>query len=252
MTGPDGGAARRRRYQLSRDALILHCPGPLRHPRHPVHREWEAAKAAFFADDSTRGACGAHDDLTIITYNTRSAPCLLERCVAHLGVSGLVVLGGEKDDWSLEYKISLVLDYLRSRACRSEYVLCLDGDDVLVLADPGLILARFLRVRCEALFTSTAWDWPPSRECWEFESSVAAPADHAHCHLNSGGYLARRGYLMTALTEVAEAMAQRQPWCDTPQGFDDQLAWRHMHRRYHPAIRVDARCEIFIRFDANR
>jgi hypothetical protein len=223
----------------------------LRSRRNPFHREWDAACARFFADESLRGAWRDRDDLEILTYNTRGAPYLLERCFAHLGLR-LVVLGGGKDDWRWDYKISLVRDYLRSGSCGSEFVLCLDGDDVLVLADPAVILRRFLRRNCEMLFSSTAWNHPASSECWRFEESVAVPADRAHCHLNAGGYLAGRGYLTAKLDEVMAGAEARSPWCTTTEGFDDQLAWRHMHRRYFPAIKVDSPCRVFIRFDPAR
>jgi hypothetical protein len=29
-------------------------------------------------------------------------------------------------------------------------------------------------------------------------------------------------------------------------GFDDQLAWRHLHRRYYPEIKVDAARRVFV------
>jgi hypothetical protein len=243
---------RQRRYTLTRDALILHCPDPLRAPDNPFHPEWLEACRRFFADESLRGACRDRENLTIITYNTREAPCLLEKCFEHLGLSELVVLGSEKEDWCWEYKISLVWEYLQSGSCRTEYVMCLDGDDSLVLADPEVVLNRFIKSDCEMLFTSTAWDWPPSADCWQFEESVSSPADWAHCHLNAGGYLGRRSYVTARLAEIMAAIARQDAWCMTPRGFDDQLAWRQLHRRYYPAIKVDATSDVFIRFDPDR
>lgn len=245
-------SSRQPHYGLSRDALIIHCPGPLRSPGNPLHRDWDRACASFFADDSLRGAYASHADLTIITYNSYLLPCLLERCLAHLGVDGLVVLGRGKTDWTWEYKVSLVRDYLASDACRSEYVLCLDGYDVLVLSGPSVILRRFMRSGCQMLFCSTAWDWPPSPECRRFEESVTAPADRAHQHLNAGGILARRSFLEPRLAEIMDAAGKQRPWCFARHGFSDQLAWRHLHRRYYPAIRVDTSCDLFVRFDADR
>lgn len=243
---------RQRRYGLSRDALILHCPNPLRSASNPFHVKWIQACTSFFADESLHGTFYNHQELTIITYNNRGVPCLLERCLAHLGVTELVILGADKNDWRWEYKISLVRDYLRSGSCRTEYVLCLDGDDALFLADPGLILHRFLRSDCQMLFCNTVWDWPHSPQCRQFEESVATRADLVHCHLNAGGYLARRSYLTARLDEILEAITHNRAWGFAQHGFSDQLAWRYLHRRYYPAMRVDSSCRIFMRFDHNR
>jgi hypothetical protein len=243
---------RRQRYGLTRDSLILHCPGPLRSPLYPNGREWEQACERFFADESVRGTCAGLDDLTIITYNNSSASCLLERCLAHLGVANLVVLGRGQQGWGWDLKISLVLDYLRSGACSSDYVLCLDGYDVLMLADPRLILEWFLASGAHVLFCGTASDWPPSPACRRFEEAVAAPADLTHCHLNAGGYVARRAYLEPCLAEITRAIVDQRPWCLTRRGFSDQLAWRHLHARYYPSIRIDTSCRIFARFDRHR
>lgn len=243
---------RQRRYAMRWDALILHCPGPERESANPVAQEWAEACEAFLADDELAGRGTDCDDLTIVTYNTRAEPCLLERCLAHLGVRNLAVLGKGLSGWRWSDKIELVYDYLESGAVTSEYVLCLDGDDVLVLDDPALVFQRFLQLDCEMLFCATRGDWPPSPECAAFEDSVAPEADPAHRHLNAGGYLARTSYLGPRLKEVMAAMAGHADWCTAEHGFDDQLAWRQLHRRYYPQMRVDTSCRVFLRFDDDR
>ena len=35
-------------------------------------------------------------------------------------------------------------------------------------------------------------------------------------------------------------------------GFNDQLAWRRLHKRHFPALRVDSRSRIFKRYDLFR
>jgi hypothetical protein len=245
-------SSRQRRYGLRWDALVLHCPGPERSPLNPFHVQWVAACDAFFGDATTRGTVADHDALTIITYNNRPEPQLLECCLDHLGLHRYVVLGKGLADWRWSYKIELVHEYLSSGTCMTKYVLCLDGDDVLVLADPALILERYLELGCEMLFCGTRGDWPPSEQCAAFEDSVAADADPAHRHLNAGGYLATTAFLAARLEEIVTAMAGRAPWCTAEHGFDDQLAWRHLHRRHHPSIRVDAGCRVFLRFDEDR
>lgn len=241
---------RQRRYGLRRDALILHCPKGLRATTNPFHVEWEAACSAFFSDPSYKGLAPSLDELTVLTYNTRPEVGLLERCLARLGITDLVVLGRGLPGWSWSYKISLVLAYLRSGQCTTPYVLCLDDDDVLVIEDLAVVLDRFLSIGCQMLFSNTHADWPPSPECAAFEASLSDDPDH--CHLNAGGYVASTAYLTLRLEEIERGLVAHAPWCMTDRGFDDQLAWRHMHRLHHPDIQIDRECRIFVRFDDRR
>jgi hypothetical protein len=230
--------------------LVVHCPNPLRVPSNPWCQVWEETCAKFLANESVRGSAAGHSDLTIITYNNHGAPSLLERCLAHLGVENVVVLGQDKADWRWEYKISLVWDFLRSGACDTEHAMCLDGDDVLVLGNPQSILDRFLRSRCEILFCNTMADWPPSAECKQFEESAASGAQPAYRHLSAGGYIGRSAYISDRLSEIMAGITDRNPSFLRADGvFSDQLAWRHMHRIHHPAIRVDTSASIFARLD---
>jgi len=247
----DGDQRRKRLYRLHTDALVLHCPGPLRRPARRTARDWESAQRTFFADQA--GATENCDDpnLTVITYNTRSDLSLLERCSQHLGLRQLVVLGRDLPDWRFEYKIELVRSFLEHVRVR-EYVMCLDAVDVLMLAPPGLVLDRFRQMNTHVLFSSTAWDWPPSRDCWQFENAVAADAPRAHRHLNSGAYIGTTASVKRYIDEIADAIRTQAPWCRARRGFDDQLAWREMHRRHHPSIAVDTGCTIFARFDEHR
>jgi hypothetical protein len=229
--------------------LVIHCPNPIRAPASPWSQVWDKACADFLANESFRGRAAGHDELTIVTWNNHGAPGVLERCLAHLGVTDVVVLGQDKADWCWEYKISLTWDYLESGACGTEYVLCLDGDDVLVIGHPVEIVNRFRRSRCEVLFGNTMNDWPPSAECLQFELSVADGAGPLHRHLNSGGYIGRTAYIRDRLSDIMRGIAGRDSSFLVAGEFDDQLAWRHMHRLHHPAIRIDTSATIFARLD---
>jgi hypothetical protein len=47
-----------------------------------------------------------------------------------------------------------------------------------------------------------------------------------------------------------KGIADHDPSFLTADGtFDDQLAWRHMHRIHHPAINVDTCASVFARLD---
>jgi hypothetical protein len=230
---------------------VLHCPTPQRAASVPFHHEWDAACEAFFADGSLCGAYKDLDELTIVTINTRPTPTLLERCFAHLGLR-LEVLGRGVRDWSWSYKITLVHEWLRAGGCRTPELLYLDGDDVLLIGDPAEVRSRWLQLDSDLLFCNTRGDWPPDVECAKFEDRVYADNDGNHRHLNAGGWIGRTDYIGHCLDEIASAGRTGAAWCHAAHGFDDQLAWRQLHRREHPRMLVDADCTVFLRFDEDR
>ncbi len=241
-----------RLYGLHSDAVVLHCPAPMREPPNPFRHFWAHACRRFFADDALRGRFADLEQLTIITYNTYGEEVLLERCLRRLGLRHHVVLGHDVEQWQWIHKVSLVAEHLDRAQATTEYVMCLDGDDVLVIADPAIALDRFLESRCDMLFCGTRGDQPSSPECKAFEDSVSEYADPRHRHLNAGAYIGRTEFVRKRLREILAAHAAEEPWCFSRYGFDDQLAWRHMHMRHYPAIKIDAACRVFLRFDEDR
>ena len=247
--GTDSREHRATAYGVETDAIVLHCPGPLRDPEHPMHREWELAQSTFFADHNYRGSAQNDLRLKIITYNTKSETSLLESCAAHLGVD-LVVLGAGISDWCWEYKIILVHDYLKKNH-ESELVLCVDAFDTLLLGAPSEIVSRFLSTESTILFASTGSDWPPSQVHRRFEEKAAGLHSPEHRHLNAS-YIGITSEVVDCLSTIRQAIQQNSPWCRTVDGFDDQLAWRELHRRRYPRLKIDHKCVVFARFDKFR
>jgi hypothetical protein len=241
-----------RPYGTLRPAPIYHCPYPMRVTTNPFHREWLGAIDRCLSDEDLRGCCAEVEGLTIVTYNNRPEPQLLERCLDHIGIRNYVVLGKDVQNWTWLHKISLVHDYLASGACNTPYILCLDGDDVIIVRDPADLVNDFLATGTDILFCGTRGDQPPSPECWEFENAVPTYSDPQHRHLNAGCYLGRTDHVHARLGEIAEGIERREGWCFHEGAVDDQLAWRHLHRRYWPAIQVDVACRLFLRFDEDR
>lgn len=248
MNGDDA-AGRRARYGLATEAVVLHCPGPLRSSRNPVEPEWRRAQQQFFADEVSKRAFRDDPGLTLITYNTLPESSLLERCAHHLGFS-VTVLGRGLRDWRWEYKVTLVRDHLRAHEVVG-CVMCLDAADTLLLTGPETLLARFRVTRAGVLFGSTGSDWPPSEPHRRFEASVAADALPAHRHLNAS-YIGTVPDVAACLDEIAEGLQSGMDWCRAEHGFDDQLAWRELHRRHYPRLQIDKHCTIFARFDESR
>lgn len=240
------------KYETRFDGFILHCPLPQRVPDNPFHTQWLGATDRFFGDPSVDRAFTDPENLTILTYNTRPEISLLERCVDRLGLEDLVVLGRGRAGWSWWYKIELVLDFLARGLCTTEHVICLDADDVLIVDDPVRILPAFLAADCDLLFCGTRGDQPPSARCWDFENGAYPSGDPLHRHLNAGCYVGHQDVLRECLEEIATGYRERAEWCHHEGEFDDQLAWRHLHARHFPRLRVDVGCDLFLRFDEDR
>jgi hypothetical protein len=121
-----------------------------------------------------------------------------------------------------------------------------------LLRDPAPLVERFLSCQTDILFCNTIVDWPPNTECRDFES--ATYPDHPfHCHLSAGAYFARTHILLGYLRQLQAAHAAGETWTlGFHARFDDQLAWRHLHRREYPRIKVDASSRIFRRYDIYR
>jgi hypothetical protein len=129
--------------------------------------------------------------------------------------------------------------------------MCLDGFDTLLIGSPQEVLTRFRASSADILFGSTETDWPPSEAHRLFEIAVAAGAPSAHRHLNAS-YIGRTSEVFTHLAAIDRAILSHEPWCHLGSEFDDQLAWREMHRRHYPRLRIDNDCTIFVRFDSKR
>jgi hypothetical protein len=190
-------------------------------------------------------------DVTFITYHNYKFKCLIEQCYEVYGICDYIVLGRDVVRWDWGAKVTLVLDYLESGACTTRYVLCTDADDVLMVRDPGTVLDRFLACSCDLLFCNTFVDYPPDKDCRDFET-LKYYTHPLHCRLSAGAYMAEKESLVRYLRELAEAYNEGAPWALYDGAFVDQLGWRHLHSKYYPKIQVDHRCLIFKRYDLFR
>lgn len=238
-----------RRYGLTHDSIILHCPGPLRAPGGYYEHEWTAACDLALCDRELRANVAWPDGLTVVSYGNRAEKTLLECGLEYLGIRDFAMLRTDARPWVHRYKLEMMLEWLAGGECRSEYLLCLDADDNLIVNDPRYLLDRFHTAGCDVLFGATLNDAPPSPECWAFENSVAEYTDPGHAHLNSGGFIGRADFIRCCAQEILESWRADPGFCETPKRFSDQLGWRRMHRRYYPRIKIDFGCRIFLRFD---
>lgn len=199
-------------------------------------------------ENSGRLVFSRPDNLSLITYNNYQRRILIERCYEAYGINDYVVLGKEISQWDWGAKIKPVLNYLESGTCLSEYIVATDGDDVLMVNNPIAIIELFESYSCDVLFCNTFVDHPPNELYKEFEA-LTYETHQFHCHLSAGGYIGRREALIEFLREIAWAYEEKSDWAMVGKVFDDQLAWRHLHYKYNPRIKVDFKSLIFKRYD---
>lgn len=200
---------------------------------------WERIVADFFAEtQQPRGPC---PDLTILTWNNRRTKTVLEECLDRWGLS-YVTLGRNVPEWRNDMKVYLNATALRE--VKTKYVMALDSDDVIVVAPVPAIIADFESFGCDIVFSTEKNSCPDEPSLTWFEQSIA---ESPYCHLNSGGWIGKteacRRFFDDCLNEHNRDIVAAQP---APHMFrDDQGLTRKTFRRYHPAARLDYRCQIF-------
>jgi hypothetical protein len=154
-----------------------------------------------------------------------------------------------------------VLDYLRSGACATEYVLAADCDDALMRDDPARAVALLQAADCEMLVSSTAYARYRNMPDVKAQTISFAPPELAaerkpRIHLNAGVYIARTAFLVEYLTEAAKYVTDndlpsgaltdmtdaevlaRLP--DFPVGIgSDQTIMRYLFPRFYPRMKID-------------
>lgn len=188
------------------------------------------------------------EQVTVVTYHNYGFKCLIERCYESYGIENYVVLGGHVKDWDWGSKIQIVLDYLLSGVCSTQYILCTDANDVLMVNDPAFLLDRFRSYSCEILFCNTFVDFPICKVCRDFETFTYY-THPLHCRLSAGAYIAEREPLIGYLEKLVAAYQGREPWAMDEGVFTDQLGWRHLHVQHYPKLKVDFQSRIFKRYD---
>lgn len=189
-------------------------------------------------------------NVAFITYSNYKNPTLLERSYKAYAVPHIVV-GRNIQQWNWYSKIITIKEYLDSETNIPEYLVITDANDVLMVNAPSRIVDLFETYSCDILLQGTFADWPPDEELSRFEMTQY-PNHPLHCRLNAGGYMARTQALKVFIKEIVSGFENQKQEFMYQGKFDDQLAWRELHRRHYPRIKVDCRSLIFKRFDLFR
>jgi hypothetical protein len=263
-------------------SLVFHDNGrPVLPELSQGHVYWNSLARQCFQDEKLAGSGRRPSDLEIIVcHNYRDTPDTV-RSLEYLGINDFVHLGGDvpRLRWQNFIKLQLVLDHLQNN-CSAKYILHLDAGDVLVAADPMIILQRFLEeFDCGALFNCEKISSPGSHmrqgaaipdalsnknsfflnvammwfgnynlalddveKNFRIEAFERAHSNTVFPHLNSGCYIGRRDYLI----ELLSAAIAIKGFISTPSfNTSDQILVRENYRSHFPDLQIDDNCRIF-------
>lgn len=206
--------------------------------------------------EPNRGKFRRPDDLTILLVHNRTGKTLMEQSLDCLGVEYTILRLPPEIPWRHTMRITATLDWLRSGACKTDYVLSVDCDDALMRDDPAKAVA--LLGDGEMLVSSTTYaryrNMPDVKAAMlKLAPPKLAQARHPRVHLNAGVYVAKRGFLEEYLTAAsafvtgddlrldgltdAEVLA-RLP--DFPRGVgSDQTIMRYLFPTFYPRMKID-------------
>ena len=204
-----------------------------------MRRYWAFARQSLEERLGSVNACGTNT-MVFITFNNKKFPMLLESFYAKYQVP-VYVLARNWHPWSWMAKIQTVFDFLRG--VDNDYVCVTDADDFILLQHPRCIVERFEESKCDQLHAYSECGWPPNRQCQEFERAKYGQGIHL-----SSAYVGRRTAVIEHLRTVIAWNDASDPRCMRNGKFDDQLAWKNMHRELWPRIKVDSEKRIFGRF----
>jgi hypothetical protein len=197
-----------------------------------------------------------------LLVHDRVGKTIMEQSLEYIGILDYTVLRVKPSGrWHGTIRSTTILDYLKSGACRTEYILFSDSDDAIIRDDPAIAIDLLASNDCEMLISNTSHDeYTGMPEAAQFALNIArhngCNAKQRNIHLNAGVYVARTAFLR----EVFEAMmayvtpadlprktlagltdAQAHAILpDFPRGIgNDQLLMRFLHSQFYPRMKID-------------
>ncbi len=171
--------------------------------------------------------------------------------------------------WRHSLKISSIRDYLKSGACRTDYVLFCDSDDAIMRGDPARAIDALKAAGCDMLVSCTSYArYQGMDEIATWTKSIAPPdlvkQRRGRFHLNSGVYIARADFLTEFMEQamsfvtpddiaggVLYSMTDAEVHATLPdfprRSGEDQLIFRYLSKRNFPRMKIDYGLRLAIR-----
>lgn len=227
-------------------SVFYHCPKGVGRPH--ARAFWRFADSLLNEGPVFAPPSNVH----FVTYDDRDEPhkWLLQRFFEKHTLSHSVVARGWQP-WNWYAKVLPVFELLSSGAVTTEYVCVADGRDVAIAGDPATLPSVLTQYDARLLFCGTCSNWPPHAEARDFESA-RAPHAPGRQHLSAGVFFGHTEYVLECLRSIVEACSRRSAddkWALYRGRFDDQHAWRMLHLRNYPVMRVDSEGTMCRRYD---
>jgi hypothetical protein len=213
------------------DPIVLHGQGDdLTKPL------WAEVRDAFFA--TPRREIGAAANLTILTWNSREEPGLLERSLDHLGVPYIVKGRGIADWTNSRDKPRLTIEALDE--IDTPYIAGIDSFDAIVVDDPSLLIARFEEhFDADLVFNGGKINWPNVTAFRRYEESIPGASESEFRYLNGGAWIGRTDFCRRFFGEACTT--EPHPL----HAWSEQGVLKQMLPRYVPRVQIDYRCRMF-------
>ena len=207
-----------------------------------------------------QGSLRCPDNLTIVLMHNYTDTPLMEQSLRYTGIDQYVLLKPEfEGEWRDSIKLTTILRYLLSGACRTEYMLYADSRDCVLRADPRDAVALLAAQACDCLFSVEAdgygYQCMPEVRAWARQNALAHR--HQTGYINCGVFVGRVNFVTELLQEAQQYILPTElSWtafrqhlsagtlCEAlpeyPLGVgSDQQILRWLHPRFYPRMQCD-------------
>lgn len=206
------------------------------------------------------------NNLTLITYSNYPEPGYFEKSLDFLGIHDYKVLIPPEGEWKHSFKITTVLDFLKSDVEKTKYILFCDSRDTILRGDPHEVVRIFESIGVDLLFNSSMCKngFMCMPEVFEWTKIVCKKKGR---YVNAGVFMGEWDFTTTVFEEAAKyvtpnsltaqehsalgrgrkstQLCDRLP--DYPKNADDQDILRFLHPQFWPRMDVDYYNEITYR-----
>ena len=207
-----------------------------------------------------KGKLRCPPELTILLIHNYEYLTKMELCLRYVGIENYVVLRPQvKGPWRHTIKLEMIYNYLKSGACKTDYVLYCDSDDTILRDDPGKAIRYLEEENCDLLISSTkftgrGYEYLPRAKAWA--DKIAKEQGYPGWYLNFGVFVGRKAFLLEVI-EIALAYSRdyyspvkHVPFGDSggpsewhsafPEGCSiDQIIFRYLYPRFYPRMKID-------------
>jgi len=215
-----------------------------------------------------KGKLSCPPELTILLVHNYESEPIMEQSLRYVGIENFTVVRPPiNGPWIHTVKVSAILNYLKSGACKTEYLLYCDSNDAVLRDDPRKAIRCLEEENCELLFSKTR-----SKRVYKYLSHAKAWTDQVAkeygapgWYINAGVYVARtfflREVLETAMAYVTETdlpgseykrlkdngtVGEHLP--EFPKGCGcDQTILRYLHPQLYPRMKIDYQGRLALR-----